>query len=331
LVVFVALAELICRAGRLAPPPDPGFAFYVESIDADVPYAFMRFDPDMLWTPREGFVGTGRWAGVRINSAGFRDVEYRVNKPPGAVRIVAMSDSCTFGFGVHNNMAYHALLERQLNAAAARGRSFEVINAGVTGYTSAQCLAAYCKKIRPYRPDVVTLMVGANDVRRHCAWTDRQVMALVRPNWLTDVDHRLEGLHGYRALRYAIRGRARTEGDPVPRVPIDDYRWNIAELDRLCRADGARLVLISFPVNAARPFVDAETYLNGAVRQYRCALEELAASGQVPLLTVVDLTERATDPSPELFVDRVHPSERGHELLMRHLYGLLVAESLLPG
>jgi acyl-CoA thioesterase I len=49
-------------------------------------------------------------------------------------KIVALGDSLTAGYGLNASQAYPALLQRRLDAA---GRKFEVVNAGVSGDTSA--------------------------------------------------------------------------------------------------------------------------------------------------------------------------------------------------
>jgi hypothetical protein len=54
---------------------------------------------------------------------------------PGSVpRIVALGDSLTAGYGIGKDEAYPALLQRRLDAA---GYRYEIVNAGVSGDTSA--------------------------------------------------------------------------------------------------------------------------------------------------------------------------------------------------
>ena len=66
-------------------------------------------------------------------------------RPPGQSpvsaarpRIVALGDSLTSGFGLSQDQAYPALLQQRL---AAEGLNYEVVNAGVSGDTSAGGLA----------------------------------------------------------------------------------------------------------------------------------------------------------------------------------------------
>jgi acyl-CoA thioesterase-1 len=76
-----------------------------------------------------------------------------------AKRIVAMGDSLTSGLGVEQREAYPAVLEKRLRA---RGFSYEVINAGVSGDTTAGGLRRVSWVLKS-RPNLVILELGAND------------------------------------------------------------------------------------------------------------------------------------------------------------------------
>jgi acyl-CoA thioesterase-1 len=74
-------------------------------------------------------------------------------------RIVFLGDSLTAGLGLDENEAYPAVIERELRK---EGLSFEVINAGVSGDTSAGGLSRL-DWLLGQRPDVVVIALGAND------------------------------------------------------------------------------------------------------------------------------------------------------------------------
>jgi acyl-CoA thioesterase-1 len=78
------------------------------------------------------------------------------------MRIVVFGDSLVAGFQLKSSDAFPAQLERALKA---RGHSVEVINAGVSGDTT----AAGLERLRwavPERTDAVILELGANDALR---------------------------------------------------------------------------------------------------------------------------------------------------------------------
>lgn len=73
--------------------------------------------------------------------------------------IVAVGDSLTEGLGVEEDVAYPAVLEKKLGDM---GYPYRVINAGNSGETSSGTLARI-KWILTLKPDIVILVIGAND------------------------------------------------------------------------------------------------------------------------------------------------------------------------
>jgi lysophospholipase L1-like esterase len=100
---------------------------------------------------------------VVTNALGFREPRLPAPKPPGTVRIVAIGDSFTQGYGVNESEAYPRQLEALLGARDP-ARHYEVINLGVPG----ACPPDYLYNLREvglaYHPDVVLVGLMANDV-----------------------------------------------------------------------------------------------------------------------------------------------------------------------
>jgi acyl-CoA thioesterase-1 len=82
--------------------------------------------------------------------------------PPAAPRIVALGDSLTAGLGIPRDRAYPALLQQKLKE---KGLAIEVVNAGVSGDTSADGLR---RANWALEGDVrlLILALGANDALR---------------------------------------------------------------------------------------------------------------------------------------------------------------------
>jgi acyl-CoA thioesterase-1 len=82
-----------------------------------------------------------------------------VNRAPRQERIVALGDSLTSGHGIGTTRAFPAVLQQRLHAA---GLDYSVVNAGVSGDTSAGALR---RLDRALDGDVRVLVValGAND------------------------------------------------------------------------------------------------------------------------------------------------------------------------
>ena len=73
--------------------------------------------------------------------------------------IVALGDSLTEGFGVSKEEAYPYLVEQEL---ARKGYSIKMINAGISGSTSASAPSRMQWYVR-VKPDIVILALGGND------------------------------------------------------------------------------------------------------------------------------------------------------------------------
>ena len=75
------------------------------------------------------------------------------------LRIVCLGDSLTEGYGLAPEKAYPSLLEGELRE---RGHPVRVVNAGISGSTSASAVARLRWQLRS-EPDIVILALGGND------------------------------------------------------------------------------------------------------------------------------------------------------------------------
>jgi len=94
---------------------------------------------------------------IKLNSEGFRDKEHDRAKPDGVVRILAVGDSFTFGFGVEANETYPRLLERLFGETRA-----EVLNMGIGGLGTVEEADIVSYGVR-YAPDLILLGLLAED------------------------------------------------------------------------------------------------------------------------------------------------------------------------
>jgi len=98
----------------------------------------------------------------RINGQGMRaDHDFAYEKPPGTKRIVSLGDSFTIGIEVQAEETFSSILERELRA---RGRAVEVLNAGVSGYGTAEEVIYLERELLRYDPDVVLISYFVNDL-----------------------------------------------------------------------------------------------------------------------------------------------------------------------
>jgi lysophospholipase L1-like esterase len=237
----------------------------------------------------------------RTNALGLRDTEV---EDDGRRRILAIGDSCTFGWGVEQDDAYPQTLQHRLDRGPQAGR-YRVINAGVPGYTSYHGRLYLGERGLALRPAVVVAAYGFNDivpagdVSASLAW-QRRIMPLLR------LDDTL--LDWSRLWRWA---RIKTLRPPSPGAPLrsspEQYGENIREIVRLSREAGARIVLIDFLAP------------NSPQREHVAALHGAAEELGVPLI-VYD--------GPRL--DVIHPTAEGDLWLAAEVERRLTEAGALP-
>lgn len=80
--------------------------------------------------------------------------------PAGAGTILVLGDSLSAGYGLAPGQGWVDLLERRLQE---RNPSCKVVNASISGDTSAGGLARVGAALAQHRPDILLLELGAND------------------------------------------------------------------------------------------------------------------------------------------------------------------------
>lgn len=102
----------------------------------------------------------GTWKFV-TNDRGFRNSKpFTYAKPAGTFRVLSIGDSHTQGYEVRQELTFSAVLERLLRFHA---KEAQVINAGVSGFGTAEELVFLENEGIKYSPDVVVLGFFAND------------------------------------------------------------------------------------------------------------------------------------------------------------------------
>lgn len=191
-----------------------------------------------------------------INSAGFRDREFSLEKPAGRLRIEFLGDSVVYGYGL---LLEDTLAKQLENEFRANGRNAEVLNLGVSGYESEQAVEFFKEVGLAYKPDVVIAGYTLNDSRYASMELDffSEFNAQVRESgadllknimtWLYDhsrflqvldrklkIQKKVKELRSYQApIRRYLEDRNRKNRDPEG----SEYR----KLEAVIEADGRRL------------------------------------------------------------------------------------------
>ena len=102
----------------------------------------------------------GTWRFV-TNDRGLRDSRnFAYDKTPGTLRVLSLGDSHTQGYEVRQDATFSAVLERYLEAHSVKA---QVLNAGVSGFSTAEELAYLISEGYKYKPDIVVVGFYAND------------------------------------------------------------------------------------------------------------------------------------------------------------------------
>ncbi len=353
LVASLLLAEL---AVRVALPQDLAF-FDGSAIKRVSAQPGLRYElipgghsPDYIGVP------------VDINRLGLRDREIAIPKPAGTVRILAVGDSVTFGYGVRLEETFLKLLEGRLNAKGGAAR-YEVVNAGVE-----ECgFDGYDRLLRTLAPtldpDLVMIGIVLNDIQRYddVAQGPRLAGAALEPGLarrlhgalLRRSQLYLTGVHGARSVlyRYHVLDVSDLYGSPLravqPMNPPLERAWqsSLAVLERLvsfARARHVPIVLVVFPVEVQLDEATIARYRRDfGVTVPREALDgdaqrRLRAFGAAHGVPVIDLLPALRAAGGEdLYLrmglvrfDPVHPSPRGHRIVAEEIYRALLDAGL---
>jgi len=293
-------------------------------------------DQELDWRLTPKYTQKNR--GLRINSLGFRGAEFQSEKKDSVVRILAVGDSCTFGTAdIPDSDTYPYVLGNLLNAPLKTAR-YEVINAGVPGYTSRQCLRYFKSRLVKYRPDIIIMYCGWNDI-----WTYRNPASNTAASpVLRNISRLMSKSLLFSLLRdYAINPLrfkvmpARSGGvsgvrsvDPAMRQLMStSFDRNIRDMIATASANGMRSILFTLPMPVSEQYPlhprwqegypglrDLQKDLNGIIRSV--AGSDAAVFDCENVMSAYGPAER-----DRFFADAVHLNPEGNRA---------VAEKLVP-
>ncbi|OGW75504.1 MAG: hypothetical protein A2Z72_02820 [Omnitrophica bacterium RBG_13_46_9] len=100
-----------------------------------------------------------------FNSKGIRGPEYSYEKDKDEFRILILGDSFAEGYGVKFHDLFSEVLKSDLNDRLKHAAvKCEVINSGVSGYSTDQELLYFQTEGKKYNPDLTLLMFYSNDI-----------------------------------------------------------------------------------------------------------------------------------------------------------------------
>jgi len=296
------------------------YALRFDDVFRPDPETFWRLAPDVV-LPDDAWPLPGRIS----NREGLREEHELGPKRAGALRVLCLGDSCTFGYALPHTAAWVEQCER-LVAARLGPEAVECVNAGVPGYTLFQGWRLLETAARAWRPDAVVLSFGWNGMiswdgigdLEH--WT--RTRATTPPGPLAA--SRLLQL-GWQAL-----GSSRREADASggrPRLLPWEFRDLLGRVDASARARGFDALALVWPSEEAtfgptpRPTpLQAELIRWGAERRFGPDGAPALVDGVAAMAAAA-----AREPGARLYVDAIHASAAGSAVIAN-----AVAERLLP-
>ena len=98
---------------------------------------------------------------VELNSSGYFDDEFSIERRAGVTRIVVLGDSFTVGFEAGRGYNFPDVLEQQLNET---DTAWEVYNLGMDGIGTLEQSLLFDSDAARYQPDIVLLAFYRNDL-----------------------------------------------------------------------------------------------------------------------------------------------------------------------
>ncbi len=325
---LLVLGEFLCRI--LVPSLAPAYA----------DRKFWTYDPLLGWAQRPNEAGTFKHpnfhVSVKFNSHGLRDKEYSLARTEKG-RILVLGDSFGWGFGVEHNDIFSEVIER-------RNPQWEIINASVSGYGTAQQYLYLSSKGILYKPDVIIILFYKNDfwnnVNNEQYWHYKPFFVLedgelTHGNYPVPVSSFYQKaqrfIFGHSYFLPWLYGRIETlmsqfdhvlrSGEPANEGRIhtgglsDRYevtRRLLLKIDEQARQIQARVVLVSAPMS----------------REERRILNAFAEMHDITYLALDEVFLNVT--VPVTFADDAHWNNVGHKVTANAVENFLKQQGIFP-
>lgn len=293
-----------------------------------VPYLFK---PN---TSRPFFQGT-----IQINSLGLADKERPLDKGD-KFRIVVLGSSHSQGLPLEaGDTPWPEKLERIIQERVPGGTRMEVLNAGAGAYSMENNLHRLKTVVLPLKPDLLITYFGANEFH----WFRKEFALPKIPP--TPIGQRASTVVKKLDERYA-KWWSSLGKEPAPILdygPLADklrtckHARCYQEYFEICREAGVPLIVCNFSmaVNEHTPSNVVDFYAQSFPNVKFMIEANRLNSALLPFVVqpatgarLIDVQRDLNGRGDELFVDLIHPSDRGHQQLAENVFQGIV--TLLP-
>ncbi|MCH9032862.1 MAG: hypothetical protein IIB00_11475 [candidate division Zixibacteria bacterium] len=324
-VIFVIIASLEITLRALSLDLYQENQFFPQNRDINFVEVYDK-DHNLFWRLKGNVETDSQEFGAltyRTNSLGFRETEI----PPKSkkVRVIALGNSCTFGWGVLRSKTYVSQL-RQLMPG------IEAFNCGVPGYSSHQGLILLKREILALEPDILLIMFGWND-----HWPagkgipdNEQSMP---PQWILTTQNLLANSRLFQAIRKVSLSLLESNSDRprldqrsgLRRVGPVDFKNNLARMIQIAAENDVSVALIVPPIPSLKNYFSGKTIsaFHDLHERYQNAVIEVAAETGVPLVNLQIPFDRRSDLYDDAYADGIHFNAAGHRVAAQEISQLL--------
>ena len=263
------------------------------------------------------------------NSLGIREEEIPFKKEKDEFRILVVGDSSTEGVGVSMDKRYSKVLEKNLEKSF-KDRKIRVINGGIAGYTSFSIVRLYKSRLCKYDPDALVIAINNDCSRDSISSKDRAI-----PENLLPIFNVLYKSDFYLLLRKMVVTRKvkaldrqfeidRRKNPDVGKyaVPPEDVRKNYSQLIDIFHKKGKDVIIVVMPRNYEHWRHSPQ------LKEYIKLKEEIAGEKGTKFVNMFEEWKNKYKEQNELFIDNLHPSEKGNKIIGDRLYELIMEQGL---
>lgn len=275
----------------------------------------------------------------KINSLGFRGEDFNVKKDVNEVRIFAVGDSITFGWGAtEEKFTYPYKLQLLFNGIR-DGKEYKVINAGVPRYTSLQALRFIKERILPLKPDLIILSIGWNDLE-FSFWDNWYPEMEIEQDLYGKVETSFNPaiLRAAKDLKFhlarIIVGTHNNKGKQgfPNELAIQYLRSNLCEIAKILRKYNVKIVITNLPSILSRRHMAARemSKTNGfshskeSLAIFEAVIDDVCNVMGVPCVRIFDLDTVGKGP---YFYDHCHFSDQGSTVFSRRIFDFITTDS----
>jgi hypothetical protein len=336
---------------------EAGLRIYIKSIaakeikasfaifyDDNIPGIASRYIPHHYLTYRLSPSYEDISGKCRHNKQGFRGAEISEHFK-SLFRIIIIGGSTTYSSKIiEDNKTYPYLLDSLLNAGK-HSKAFEVINAGVPGYTSWESFIDFAFRLIDLEPDMIIIHQAINDL--HCrkvklySWDNSGYRHLWKEG-LTFNEKLLKYSYIVRFLRgcfYKLRPLGvehytcqedsqllHPEPSLLSQNPPIYFERNIRHIIRLANSYNIKVVLCTFAANQEiQGHYMAEKYYQEGLKEMNNVIKKLSQQEKTGLIDLDSLVDR----NVSFWSDGVHLNTKGDSLTAKILYTYLENSILL--